>query len=267
MVDGGLFGKRQLDVEISQDFEVSKKSKLGASARFLAETKSESQDGAAKRRLRRTVSKEELAKITSVRCEDVPDHINKSDILSEHFSKFGQLVKVVSITKKKTAVIHFTDHSSAKAAKSKGKFVDAFDETIGNIIYSQSSPSRLKRKANNLESDDSSNVHDIPDDIFGQNLPKLPMKKSLKMTKPFQQQQTEEKAKVDFNASKDASQAELLRIMKQQAGSDEDRWKILDARDKYLKLKYPKTQLRSGLEIEDMDLIGTCPDLCPEKER
>ena len=57
------------------------------------------------------------------------------------------------------------------------------------------------------------------------------------MTKPFQQQQTEEKAKVDFNASKDASQAELLRIMKQQAGSDEDRWKILDARDKYLKLK------------------------------
>ena len=47
--------------------------------------------------------------------------------------------------------------------------------------------------------------------------------------KPFQQ--PEEKPKVDFNASKDASQAELLRIMKQQAGSDEDRWKILDARD------------------------------------
>merc|ERR1719400_2187782 len=60
---------------------------------------------------------------------------------------------------------------------------------------------------------------------------------------------------------------ELLRIMKQQTHSDDDRWKVLDARDKYIKIKFPKTQLRSGLEIEDMNLIGTCPDICPEKER
>jgi hypothetical protein len=39
----------------------------------------------------RTVSREELAAITSILCESVPDMVNKSNILTRHFSKFGEV--------------------------------------------------------------------------------------------------------------------------------------------------------------------------------
>ena len=42
---------------------------------------------------------------------------------------------------------------------------------------------------------------------------------------------------------------------------------MLEARDKWLRLKEPKSVTRSGLDIQDMNLVGTCPDFCPEKER
>ena len=252
---GGIFTKRSLDPEPDEMF---KKPKIGATAKFLAEMKSE-ETSVTKRKLRRTVSKEELSTITSIRCENVPDIINSSDILLQHFSMFGEVVKVVPNTRKKSATVHFTDHAGAKAAKIKGKNVEDFKEVIGNIIYSQASPKRMKRKTPNADSEDSSSI-DFPQEAE----PRL--KKLFKTTKPVMKVASE-KSEMQFNASKDASQGELLRIMKQQAVTDEERWKVLDARDKYLKVKYPKTQLRSGLEIEDMNLIGTCPDICPEKER
>ena len=101
----------------------------------------------------------------------------------------------------------------------------------------------------------------------------LVKKKVFSMTRALQTSAGEERPTVleqpetQITITQGASIAELMRIMKQQTHSDDDRWKVLDARDKFIRLKYPKKQLRSGLEIEDMNLIGTCPDLCPEKER
>ena len=45
------------------------------------------------------------------------------------------------------------------------------------------------------------------------------------------------------------------------------RWAVLEARDKYIRLKHPRSVTRAGTDIQDMNLVGTCPDFCPEKER
>ena len=96
-------------------------------------------------------------------------------------------------------------------------------------------------------------------------------KNVLSLTKALQSSADDRLAaaepKAQITLTQEASIMDLMRIMKQQTHSDDDRWKVLDARDKYIRLKYPEEQLRSGLEKEDMYLIGTCPDICPEKER
>ena len=196
--------------------------------------------------------------------------------MTEHFSKFGQVVKAVPNLKKGTCLIKFAHHSEAKLAKSKGKFVSE-ELVIGHIFYSKASPSRTKRKVDSVEAEElaamGTGAAGFDTDIFGSTESRIkPAKKVFSLTKslqPAQKPAAQKPAPVadNFNASKDASANECLRIMKQQATTDEERWKVLDARDKYIKIKFPKTQLRSGLEIEDMNLIGTCPDICPEKER
>ena len=90
--------------------------------------------------VRRSVSKEELATITAVKCEQVPDVVNKTAILAKHFNKFGEVVKVVPSIRRKTAVVHFSEHKGAKAAKKSGKIVNPSIPPIGHIYYCQSSP-------------------------------------------------------------------------------------------------------------------------------
>ena len=228
--------------------------------------------------VRRSVSKEELATITSIRCEIVPDVINKSTILGKHFGKFGEVLRIVPNLKKKTAVVHFSDHKAARLAKKNGKIVNQSVAPIGHIFFCQSSPN-TKAARKTSEEDVSAELsamaggdNELPQFAVKPVRP-LPIKKKkiFSMTKALQSAAEERpppsEPETQITITQGASSSELLRIMKQQTHNDDDRWKVLDARDKYVRIKYPKKQLRSGLEIEDMNLIGTCPDICPEKER
>ncbi|XP_030758644.1 uncharacterized protein LOC115884268 [Sitophilus oryzae] len=58
-----------------------------------------------------------------------------------------------------------------------------------------------------------------------------------------------------------AEQLDLLKIMRSQANTIEEKYKVLDARDKLLRFNRKKSVMKSG------PTIGTCCDMCPEKER
>ncbi|XP_066262482.1 protein xmas [Euwallacea similis] len=58
-----------------------------------------------------------------------------------------------------------------------------------------------------------------------------------------------------------AEQLELLKIVKSQTNTVEERYRLLDARDKLLRLNLKKSHFKSS------PTVGTCPDMCPEKER
>ena len=267
---GNLFGAESTDdKEVSETgSECSEQSQTGPATR---------PHSSVRKPVSKQVSKEELATITSIRCEEVPDVINKKAILSKHFAKFGEVVNVLPNLKKKTALVHFSDHKAAKMAKKNGKPVSQKVPPIGHIFYYQSSPNaKTARKTSEEEVSAelgamSGGSSEVP--LFAvKPVRPLPVKKKIfSMTKALQsaaeERPTPAEPETQITITQGASITELLRIMKQQTHSDDDRWKVLDARDKYVRIKYPKKQLRSGLEIEDMNLIGTCPDICPEKER
>ena len=210
----------------------------------VSETESEvsSEGGTKKNRVERTVSREELASITSILCEAVPVVINKQDMLSKHFSKFGDVVNVVCNVKRKTATVTFTDHRGARKAKEKGKKIVSSLPPI-SISYSQQSPRGDKVK---------SRVDKVVDKM-ADNKPRVVAEMTVVTNTVTGEGQQSEK--------------QLLAIMQQPTHSDGDRWTVLEARDKYIRLRQPKSVTRSGLDIKDMNLIGTCPDFCPEKER
>ena len=60
-----------------------------------------------------------------------------------------------------------------------------------------------------------------------------------------------------------ASQEELHFIIRQAGATPEDKYKILDARDRLMRMKQSKSEHLSMTKITR----GTCPDMCPEKER
>jgi len=238
--------------------------------RELSETESEVSDGGTRRpRMERTVSKEELSTITSIRCEVVPDVINKTVILSKHFSKFGEVTRVFPNLKKKTAIIHFTDHKSAKLAKSKGKIVNPKVPPIGHIFYSQSSPgkSKIKRPEKRSEVEEELASMGGSTEFNIEKSEPIAKKKTFRITKAINARPSEDVEVSEEPPSRIQGASELLAVMKQQTFSDSDRWSVLEARDKYIRLKKPKQQIRAGEDLENQNLVGTCPDFCPEKER
>ena len=94
----GLFGKRP--PETDQETSVRPKIKRGGATERFLEAAAGVPNPGLKKKVRRSVSKEELATITSVRCEQVPTEVNKAAIMIEHFSQFGEVVKVVPNVKK-----------------------------------------------------------------------------------------------------------------------------------------------------------------------
>ena len=64
-----LLDKRPADADA--DEEQKPKKKVGATARFLAENTADTETSGLKKKLKRTVSNEELATLTSIRCEQL----------------------------------------------------------------------------------------------------------------------------------------------------------------------------------------------------
>lgn len=60
-----------------------------------------------------------------------------------------------------------------------------------------------------------------------------------------------------------AVRSELEAILRRPAFTDEDKYRVLDARDKLIRLKTVRqTDIKKAVASK-----GTCPDMCPEKER
>ena len=83
----------------------------------------------------------------------VPDAVNNQLRLTKHFSRYGTVTKVTPNMRKKTAIIHFSEHKSAKLAKEKGKVLNPMVPPIGHIFYSQISPGkgRIRRTTSKSE--------------------------------------------------------------------------------------------------------------------
>lgn len=175
-------------------------------------------------RFQRLTSREELQSIKSIVCEQVPAQALNKKVLEKHFAKFGNVNKVVVNLKKSTAIVHFDDHKSAKKAKEKGQSINPQIPSIGAIFYRRVKNAGLAPEASANE----------------------PATEEVKVEKP--------KFKLEDSRN-------LMQIVKSQALNDNDKYAILDARDKLLREKKPP-KAGGGMRLQ-----GHCPDICPEKER
>ncbi|XP_067683402.1 germinal-center associated nuclear protein-like [Haliotis asinina] len=251
-------------------------------------------------RLRRlpSVAEDVTSKIAII-CKNVPTKFNKGAILRKHFSKYGSVSKVFPNVNKKSVTIHFHDHKSAAEAKARGRVLakgipplqifwsshspgitrstsvtsaasPEGPETSASVISDNTSEGKVAKKSKWDEDD----VNDELSSMAGTQDVKSAISKP--MTHPRDSSpasyerhgassshspgRTSPKPSPTKTTSDTVSLSSLRTAV---AKNVHDMIKILDLRDKFIREGSTK---QSNLATARA-FVGTCMDMCPEKER
>ncbi|XP_069790140.1 germinal-center associated nuclear protein [Narcine bancroftii] len=236
------------------------------------------------RRLRRGDSTDSLsgtpvAELTAIQCKNIPADLNKKEIIRKHFSQFGKVQRVYCQTNKNLAVVHFNNHVSASNAKKRGKFlckqnIEIFWQRKKNSPGKKSSWEETKKpkvdeKKPTMDkpSTEGSSLHNpaVKPPVAGNTANRSPLKNA-----PSKSQKPESEShllEVDDQVPASerigtlpSSLSHLIGII---AVNPEEKYRVLDQRDKLMRQAQVK---RTDLE-KAKAVVGTCMDLCPEKER
>ncbi|XP_046386444.1 germinal-center associated nuclear protein [Ischnura elegans] len=249
--------------------------------------------------VRRLLSPEEIQVIKSIYCSGLPEEMNTKEKIKTYFSEFGEVVRVYMSFKKMACTIHFKDHKSAASAK---KFGGVFGTKRFSIFWSQSSISRgskspkVSQPPTAPKSLDASTTDEAMTDVVEESKPKeeakgrvakmalrsfarrkvsesSPSTSKAEDVKPAKVPRARGKRKekadiapspVDVVFSKTASVPDLQEVLKKPAKTSEEKYRVLEARDKLIRIEREKQHKQLGVSGR---LLGTCPDMCPEKER
>ncbi|XP_063285496.1 germinal-center associated nuclear protein [Pelobates fuscus] len=235
------------------------------------------------RRARRSDSEESVTalsqnELTAIQVRNVPKRLNQKKYLEKYFSKFGKVQRLYCRQGSNMVIVHFFNHTSAVHAKKMGVKLHK-DVTI---FWH-----RKKNSPNKKESSSSKNTS-LEDEMEGQQseeespLLTSPMSRStfqnltasrgskgspnkMSMVSKTLQFDTESS---DLQASTpDTTAASLLPMLSHLVGTvaetSEEKYRLLDQRDRILRqARVKRTELDQAKVF-----VGTCPDMCPEKER
>ncbi|XP_077599433.1 germinal-center associated nuclear protein [Stigmatopora nigra] len=203
---------------------------------------------------------------TIIQCRNIPPALNKRDILIKHFSRFGKVCKVFCRPGKNLAIVHFNNHASAAKAKKRGKHLHQHELLLLWQKKRQSPGDKTSRPMAGKEEDESIIEDDseikVPSPLrplLGSNFTHCSPVKKPPIFKTFQFESELQKDNATVTQTSDL----LVPLIGILAETSEDKYRLLEQRDKILRQGRPKST--------DMDLskvfVGTCPDMCPEKER
>ncbi|CAH1116423.1 unnamed protein product [Phaedon cochleariae] len=215
-------------------------------------------------------------------CKDYPsDFILDKNLAKEYFRQFGKLKRVIFKSKSRICTVEYQEEEGFQnALRNAGEYKG----TIFSLTAAHKSPERKRKKGANHDdpiwvdkeevqaeleamSGGSSRNYNLPTDSTNilketKNLERLP-----KMKRVWQSEDLDNvKKKIKVLESKSmvisAEQMDLVNLILSQALNVEDKYRILDARDKLIRIK-----LKKKIHLKSSPTIGTCPDMCPEKER
>ncbi|GAB6033474.1 Germinal-center associated nuclear protein [Chamberlinius hualienensis] len=218
-----------------------------------------------------SVSPKEIATFTSIVCKGIPDELNNKQTLLQHFGRFGIVNRIVPSLSKQSATVTFQTHESALSAKNTGKIIRSDREPL-TIFW-------LKSPVSHSRSDRSSTKTDNA-------------KRSLKLSESRSPRHYDEEVKEELQSMSSNVNAlippKLLdrpkdqnRSPKKTPGSHSETPSLRsfqeapckNVHDKYVVLDNVDKLLRLGIKKQQSTLatakaiIGTCQDMCPEKER
>ncbi|XP_062617863.1 germinal-center associated nuclear protein-like [Saccostrea cucullata] len=231
-------------------------------------------------------------------CKNVPPRFNSGQKLRQHFTKFGEVTRVIPKPDKGMATIHFKTHEAALEAKRKGAVIMKGEKRM-EIFWSSFSPAAkgLGRKSSTEDTSDPQGPvkrqaqgkagasqfkwrrNEVDEelasmsgtsDIIGQKQQILPRSEEVR----GQQSQSTERASRHASPVPSGSSSSpaiptkidkgaVISLRNSVARSNSDKLQILNLRDKVNRLG-PKKQ--SDLATARA-FVGTCTDMCPEKER
>ncbi|KAM7319048.1 hypothetical protein ACRRTK_022160 [Alexandromys fortis] len=248
-----------------------------------AEGRDEKEDsfrGASARPSKRSESTDSLGGLsslesTAIQCKNIPDSLNNRTTLENYFGKIAKVQRIFTRRSKKMAVVHFFDHASAALARKKGK---SLHKDMSIFWHKKKiSPSKKPFSVKEKKLGDGETSQGIEDPPFQHSPLGKPivrpaagslLNKSSPVKKPslLKIHQFE----VDpFDSGSEGPEglgscvSSLSILIGTVAETSEDKYRLLDQRDRIMR--------QARVKRTDLDkaraFVGTCLDMCPEKER
>ncbi|NWI88330.1 GANP protein, partial [Pitta sordida] len=217
------------------------------------------------------------AELTAIQCKNIPDYLNDRTVLEKHFGQFVKVRRIMTRRSKKMAILHFFDHASAGLARKKAK--ELHKDIITFWQKKKTSPAKREfsskeKKAGEDEgrqsSEEQSYQHSPLRKPLMRSSPSVmpgrssPAKKSgLRKALQFEAELFDSSSEGQNSEGLGASPSSLSNLVGLVAETSEDRYRLLDQRDKIMRqARIKRTDLDKAKTV-----VGTCPDMCPEKER
>lgn len=228
----------------------------------------------------------------SITCLDVPKTLLTKTAAQHFFTSFGNIAKITIRPRRRSITVAYKTKKEATIAyancgnymdetfhvewtkselleKSSTKKKDMHKNIVTNLLKATSDEIKSELKAmSNLEY----NLHSKGTEMYDKSLV-VPLKtKASKTTseKPSKAERAAAAAAAKIDAEiqmakplSSSSMEELQNVIRQVALTTEDKYKVLEARDRLMRLKRVKPASLATAKVTS----GTCPDMCPEKER
>ncbi|XP_074766483.1 germinal-center associated nuclear protein isoform X2 [Athene noctua] len=212
--------------------------------------------------------------LTAIQCKNIPDYLNDRTVLEKHFGQFVKVRRIMTRRNKKTAVLHFFDHASAVLARKKAK--ELHKDIVTFWQKKKTSPAKREfspkeKKAGEDEGRQSSEEQNyqhssLQKPLMRSSASSVMPGKSSPAKKPGLRTTLQHAADL-FDSSSEGQSSEALSSLSNLVGlvaeTSEERYRLLDQRDKIMRqARIKRTDLGKAKTV-----VGTCPDMCPEKER
>lgn len=215
------------------------------------------------------------AEITAIQCKNIPDYLNNRATLENHFGKIAKVQRIYIRRNKKLAVVYFFDHASAALARKKGK---GLHEDVAIFwhkkkISPNKKPFTLKEKKPG-EGDAGQGTEDTPfqHSPLGKPLGRAAAGSLVTKSSPVKKPGLLKAHPLEgdpFDSGSEVSEgpgpcvSSLSALIGTVAETSEEKFRLLDQRDRVMRQARVK---RTDLD-KARTFVGTCPDMCPEKER
>uniref|UniRef100_A0A8C3SM78 Germinal-center associated nuclear protein n=1 Tax=Chelydra serpentina TaxID=8475 RepID=A0A8C3SM78_CHESE len=217
------------------------------------------------------------SELTAIQCKNIPDYLNDTNVLEKHFGR-TKVRRIFTRRSKKLAIIHFYDHASAAQARKKAKGLHKDIVTFWHKKKTSLGKGEFSSKEKKADEDEGRQSKEE------QNYQHSPLRKSLirpstssnlssksspakksALTKSLQfETDPFDSGTEGLNSESLAvSASSLSNLIGSVAETSEDKYRLLDQRDKIMRqARVKRTDLGKAKTF-----VGTCPDMCPEKER
>ncbi|XP_068158910.1 LOW QUALITY PROTEIN: protein xmas [Drosophila tropicalis] len=203
-------------------------------------------------------------------CTNIPELFLDKFVARTHFGRFGNLVNFVLRPRRMTCTVSYATEEEAELALHEGHIYNGHEF---QITYAERETSPAQKTEQWVDPDVqaelsalSSGWKSVEYSSTGKSVMKPLSSGAAAIYKPPAALPTErrERAPSQFKAAKQ----ELESLMRRPAYTSEEKYRVLDARDKWMRLNQQQQQDNNQLlPTAGQATQGYCPDMCPEKER